>query len=363
MTVLTRSDFSYAYPDALVAHEPLIQRDRSRLLVSRPDALIDSSIASLAEHLPEGSLLLVNDTKVFPSRLFGHLPSGGKVEIFLLQKLDSSQQTSRWKILARPFRKLKVGTMVSFSADLQGEVTAIQPESVGNAQPTAELVFAAGTNQLIDWLQQYGYIPLPPYINRKDAKPAAESSDTKRYQTIYAEHQGSVAAPTAGLHLTEEIFATLRKRSIEVKAVTLHVGGGTFLPVKTESLQDHNMHEEMFSVSQATFGAWQQAKAEGRFIAAVGTTTLRCMESFLLNRAEPDSWQGTKLFVYPKTRADRYVPLSCQALLTNFHQPESTLLMLVGALIGYDRMQALYQHAVAQQYRLFSYGDASLLYF
>ena len=363
MKMLLRSDFNYEYPEELVAQEPIAERDRSRLLVSRPDSLIDSVIAELPDHLPEGSLVLVNNTKVFPSRLFGYLPSGGKVEIFLLQQLSNDVSKCRWKILARPFRKLKVGTEIALPPAFAAIITALQPDSENSVQPTAEIEFNCSSDQLIAWLQQYGYIPLPPYISRKNPKPAAESSDTERYQTVYAAHQGSVAAPTAGLHLTEELLSRLKKRGIAIKPVTLHVGGGTFLPVKTESLADHLMHEEMFNVSSDTFESWKKAKAEGRFVAAVGTTTLRCMESFLQGNIEPDQWQATKLFVYPKSRSDRYRPVSCDALLTNFHQPESTLLMLIASLIGFDRMQLCYQHAIAQRYRLFSYGDASLLFF
>lgn len=362
---LTLRDFDYPFPERLVAQEPRADRDRARLCVRHADGRVsDSQVIDLTSELPAGSLLILNETKVFPSRLRGRLATGGEVELFLLDP----QEGGTWRALGRPLKKLKPGTIVQLPAGVSARVVAKSEDGAGTA--FVELSFNRTPEQFSQWLDQHAYIPLPPYIKRDDPAPAARSPDRDRYQTVYAEHRGSVAAPTAGLHLTPTLLRDLEAKGVEIRRVCLHVGAGTFLPVKTDDVSQHKMHAERYRVGQETARALRAAKNAGRLVVAVGTTTLRSLES-LYRRAgnDPeqmiaiaDSWATTELFLRPRTLDDRYRPWVIDGLLTNFHQPCSTLFMLVSALIGVDEAKALYAQAIAKEYRLYSYGDASLLW-
>jgi S-adenosylmethionine:tRNA ribosyltransferase-isomerase len=317
----------------------------------------------LPEHLPKGTLLLYNDSRVLPGRLLGQTTHGGKLELMLLRPL--SGRGNRWEALGRPLRKMNEGLAIELNS---GCVATVEKRVQDAAQPYLEVSFNLEHEAFFDWMEKEGYIPLPPYIARPDALNAPSSPDRDRYQTIYAKERGSVAAPTAGLHFDDRMWQALREAGIETAPVTLHVGGGTFLPVKTNELDAHVMHRETYRLSRHTFAAIEKALAEKRPIVAVGTTTLRCLESFAERMRKDgaeglvDQWQETQLFLYPKHRHDIHRPWAISGLMTNFHQPESSLLMLVSALVGYDAMLDIYREAVAQDYRFLSYGDTSLLW-
>lgn len=380
---LSLSDFAFSFPPELVAHEPLVDRSASRLLQRTAGGQItDHIMKDLPRLLPKGTLLLLNDSAVIPSRLLAHLPTGGAVEIFLMrphlsgqEESDTSQSHSIWWSIGRPFKKLKPGTLLSFSHQNTDEVPVTatvlaQTESQNNGTPQVQLRFNIRPDRFLAEIARIGYIPLPPYIKRVDPLPANQSPDAARYQTVYARADGSVAAPTAGLHFTDELMAALGAAGIELASLTLHVGGGTFLPVRASDISQHEMHSERFLMASTTWSAITRARAEGRPIVAVGTTALRSLVSFMKKAAELpcdpvslcDQWHETSLFVYPKDREYRFLPPGLSGIITNFHQPESTLYMLICALVGYEQAKSTYEHAFAKHYRLFSYGDASLLW-
>jgi S-adenosylmethionine:tRNA ribosyltransferase-isomerase len=373
MSLLTKKDFHFELPDHLVAHQALAQRDAARLMVRDASGnLSDHIVSDLVDLLPADSLLILNNTKVFPSRLIGNFDSGGKVEIFLLKSLSDGSKTattSTWTALGKPFKKFKVGKPIDFGHGLCATVKELR--GIDSMSPTLVLEFNIDDKAVHSWLQTYGIIPLPPYIKRDQLLPAAQSPDTVRYQTVYANAVGSVAAPTAGLHLTPELLGSLEKRGVQVAHTCLHVGAGTFLPVKSDIISEHNMHFESYSVPKPTITAIQRAITDQRPIVAVGTTSFRSLQSlaikfpdFLnLNPEEmADTWHETDLFVYPKTKAERYQSKIFNGIMTNFHQPESTLLMLISALVGYDGVMEAYKWAIEREYRFFSYGDSSLLW-
>ncbi len=360
---LVLADFEYPHPDELVAQTPCVDRDGARLLVRAADgALRHRAIPDLTSELAAGTLLVLNDTRVFPSRLKARLSTGGYVEIFLLEAADDGT----WTALARPLKKLRPGIELALGA---GATVTVQGREDERVRVRFTLPDGIG---LFDWLELHGIVPLPPYIKRPDPVAASVSPDHARYQTIYARDLGSVAAPTAGLHFTERLFAALRAKDVEARFVSLHVGAGTFLGVKTEDPSAHKMHREPFYVGRATVLALIAARRAGRPVVAVGTTTFRTLEQLgalagdvnddaaLLALA--DRWLSTELFIYPRTASHRYLPRLVTGLVTNFHQPKSTLFMLICALIGHAEATALYAEAVAGRYRLFSYGDASLLW-
>ncbi|MBC7530273.1 MAG: tRNA preQ1(34) S-adenosylmethionine ribosyltransferase-isomerase QueA [Oligoflexus sp.] len=361
---LTLKDFSYEIPDSLVAQEPLSDRAASRLLVHHSSGKIEHSLTkALPDLLLAGTHLVVNDTRVVPGRLLGHNVHGGKIELMLLRPLDS--ELNIWSALGKPFKKLAVGQKIFFPGECVAEIVAREEQGV---QPSLHVKFSLDFEAFWLWMEREGYIPLPPYINRKDAPNAQSSSDRERYQTIYAREKGSVAAPTAGLHFSENLWQALIAKGITPVPVTLHVGGGTFLPVKSDVIAQHNMHKERYMVTSDSHAKLQHALAENLPIVAVGTTSLRCIESFarLANQEAPESllnrWHETELFLYPKTKESRISPWAISGLITNFHQSESSLLMLVSALIGYQAVRDLYAEAIQEQYRFYSYGDASLLW-
>ena len=354
------SDYDFALPEAQIAQAPLATRDASRLLVvGRASGTWDHRhFAELPSLLREGDLLVVNDARVIPARLLGtKTGTGGRVELLVVrpaastltsQALGGAPEALEWICLGQASKGLKPGARVAFPEGLEAEVR----EALGGGEYRVRFFAAPGTS-LAEALDKAGHLPLPPYITR-----APEAADAERYQTVYARASGAVAAPTAGLHFTPETFAALEARGIQRVEVTLDVGPGTFLPVREEQLERHVMHPERYLVPEATARAVNAARAEGRRVVAVGTTVVRTLES----ATEPGSGQlragpgETSLFIRPG-----FVFHQVDALLTNFHLPRSTLVVLVSALLGRERTLAAYREAVAEGYRFFSYGDAMLI--
>jgi S-adenosylmethionine:tRNA ribosyltransferase-isomerase len=354
------SDFDFDLPESLIAQHPSEKRGGSRLLVlSRDEGIAHTAFTQLGRYLVPGDLLVVNNTRVFPARLLGYrLPSGGAVECLLLNP-EPADPGSRipdpgaevWSALVHPGQKLKPGARMVFERDgvrIEAEVVAMHFQ--GRRTVRLETAHAGG---LADAIDRLGHIPLPPYIKRDDTP-----DDRERYQTIYARERGSIAAPTAGLHFTERQFDELAAQGIERAEVTLHVGYGTFKPVKAERVEDHMVDAERFTVSPATAAALTRATRERRRIIAVGTTTVRTLESLRVapgGDVQPGSGE-TSVFIHPGHRFQLV-----DAMITNFHLPRSSLLMLVSALAGRERILAAYREAVERGYRFYSYGDAMLI--
>jgi len=340
-------DFDFELPRALVAQHPVEPRDRARLLqVAR--GLSDHHVGDLADLLRPGDLLVTNDTKVIPARLTGKRGTAG-VEVTLHQALDGAGLSGGiWKAFARPARKLAAGDRIDFAPDFAAEV--IDKGEAGEVT----LRFDREGGELLAALEAHGVMPLPPYIQRAKTGDPRDRDD---YQTIFARHEGAVAAPTAGLHFTAPLLKRLEQRGVGRVNVTLHVGAGTFLPVKTDEVEAHPMHSETGEITAAAAEAINAARAAGGRIVAVGTTALRLLESVAAEDGSLRAFAGdTRLFILPGYRF-KVVDL----LMTNFHLPRSTLFMLVCAFAGKARMEAAYAHAIAEGYRFYSYGDACLL--
>jgi S-adenosylmethionine:tRNA ribosyltransferase-isomerase len=339
---LKKSDFHYALPPELIAQAPLPERSASRLLVvpPAPMPLGDLGIRDLPPLLEPGDLLVFNDTRVIPARLHGAKASGGRVEILIERLLPGNEARAQIGASKTP----RAGSRIQLDAG--GEV-----EVLGREGEFYQLRFHV-EGALEDWLQQAGQLPLPPYIHRA---PGAE--DASRYQTVFARAPGAVAAPTAGLHFDEALLAALAARGIESGHVTLHVGAGTFQPVRVDDLDQHRMHSEWLNVDADLVAKVRRTRERGGRVIAVGTTVVRALES-AMQGGELRPYAGdTSIFILPGVRVR-----SIDALLTNFHLPESTLLMLVSAFAGKERIFEAYAHAIAQRYRFFSYGDAMLLF-
>lgn len=342
-------DFDFHLPEGLIATRPARPRSAARLLLAQGDAIRDLHVGDLAELLGPGDLLVLNDTKVIPARLTGTrrraTPQGdavAKVEITLLEPAADG-----WNALAKPLRKLKQGEVIRFSDALSAEVAEI-------GEAGLRLRFDATGEAFDAALAQVGAMPLPPYIAALRAPDEADRTD---YQTVWARHSGAVAAPTASLHFDEPLLAALRARGVRFAHVTLHVGAGTFLPVKVEDVTTHKMHGEWGEVTAEAAAAINATRAAGGRVIPVGTTALRLIESAATPEGLVKPFRDvTEIFIYPGYRFR-----VTDALMTNFHLPKSTLLMLVSALMGQDRIRSIYRHAVESGYRFFSYGDASLL--
>ncbi len=333
------SDFSFALPPELIAQHPLERRRDSRLLILADDDPVDAHFSQLLDQLQAGDLLVLNDTRVIPARLHGHKASGGKVEVLVERILDSQRALCHLRCSKPP----KAGAQLRLENALDAEV-------LGRQGALFELFFPQEID-LLAALDRHGHMPLPPYIEREDAV-----EDLHRYQTVYARESGAVAAPTAGLHFDDELLAQIEKKGIELSYVTLHVGAGTFQPVRTETLSEHVMHSEYVQVSERVCEQVRYTRANGGRVVAVGTTVVRSLES-ASQSGELQPFVGeTQLFLTPGVQFH-----SVDALITNFHLSQSTLLMLVCAFAGYQRTMKAYQHAVAQGYRFFSYGDAMFL--
>ena len=349
--------FDFDLPDSNIALRPASPRDAARMLVVRPgDALQDASVRDLPQFLKSGDQLVVNDTRVIPAQLSGRRigrETEPKIDVTLIKRLDGS----RWQALARPAKKLSVGDGVRFGNGgrvcLLGNLDA-QVEAKGD-EGEITLSFAFHGPVLDQAIADVGAPPLPPYIASKRAPDDRDATD---YQTMFAVNEGAVAAPTAGLHFTPELEAALKAKSIGLHRVTLHVGAGTFLPVKADDTSAHRMHSEWGEVSAATADALNAAKRNGGRIVAVGTTSLRLLESAANDDGTVKAFnEDTAIFITPGYRFK-----TVDILLTNFHLPRSTLFMLVSAFSGLDRMQQAYAHAIASGYRFYSYGDACLLF-
>jgi S-adenosylmethionine:tRNA ribosyltransferase-isomerase len=332
------SDFNYNLPEELIAQTPLERRDGSRLLTldKRTGAVTHRIFTDLTSLLNAGDCLVLNDSRVLPARLFGKLETGGAVEVVLLRDLGGV-----WECLTRPGRKMKIGTRVTFGGgELTGEVTAIAEGGNRRIKFEFEGIF-------LEVLERLGKMPLPPYIHE-------ELEDSERYQTVYSRIIGSAAAPTAGLHFTPELLAELERRGVEIAYLTLHVGLGTFRPVKSDELENHEMHSEFCVITAETAAKVNAAHERGGRVVAVGTTSCRTLESAAGEDGKLREFSGfTDIFIYPG-----YEFRCVDALVTNFHLPESTLIMLVSALAGRENVLAAYGEAVRERYRFFSFGDA-----
>ena len=331
------SDFDFNLPQENIAQTPLAERSASRLLHLDGDTLVDRSFADIVGQLAAGDLLVMNDTRVLKARFFGAKHSGGKVEVLIERVLDDRTVLAQVRASKSPLPGARLHLADAFDVTVgerAGEFFTLSFESD---------VFAL--------IEAHGRLPLPPYIAH-----AADAVDETRYQTVFNKVPGAVAAPTAGLHFDQALLDQLQAKGVQLAYVTLHVGAGTFQPVRTEVLSEHHMHTEWYTVPQATVDAVRQAKAGGRDIVAVGTTSLRALESASQSGVLQAGSADTALFITPGYRFK-----TVTRLITNFHLPKSTLLMLVSAFAGFDQIRSAYAHAIAQQYRFFSYGDAMLL--
>ena len=337
------SDFWYNLPEELIAQTPLMQRDSSRLLVLNKESgeIAHRHFFDIIDYLQPGDCLVMNDSRVLPARLLGQRPTGGAVELLLLRDLGDK----RWECLAKPGRKLREGQKVIFGT---GELTATICEVCEDGNRIVEFHYEG---IFLEVLERLGKMPLPPYIK-------AELQDQERYQTVYSREVGSAAAPTAGLHFTQELLEKIRNKGVNTAFVTLHVGLGTFRPVKAENISEHHMHSELCMISKETADILNRTKAEGGRIICVGTTSCRTLESLVNDDGsfEPRS-KWTDIFIFPG-----YTFKAMDALITNFHLPESTLVMLVSAFAGRDYVLSAYDEAVKQRYRFFSFGDAMFIY-
>ena len=338
------SDFFYELPEELIAQTPLEKRDESRMLVFNRETgeICDRHFYDIVDYLTDNDVLVWNRSRVIPARLYGHREGKDEVvEILLLKKL----YLVRYECLVKPGKKFKIGSRIVFSDNLIGEVVAIQE----TGERIIRFDVVSGEPMEVE-LERIGEMPLPPYIKEK-------LNEKERYQTIYSKEEGSSAAPTAGLHFTPEVIEKLKNKGVQIEEVVLHVGLGTFRPVQVDSVEEHIMHTEECFIDEETAKRLNEAKKNGKRIVAIGTTTVRTLESMANEDGEVVAGQkSTNIFIYPPYK---FKFVDC--LLTNFHLPESTLLMLVSALMGKDNMEKCYKHAVCDKYRFFSFGDCMLI--
>ncbi len=339
------SDFDYQLSDDLIAQEPLTQRDGSRMLVVNrvTTSFRDETFTAFPDRLNPGDVLVLNNTRVFPARLFGTSDSGARVEIFLVNRmLDSS-----WEALARPARRLKEGKLIRFGPDLEGTIA----KNLTEGRVVIDFNFVGDFDEI---LSRIGRTPLPPYIKRNAGEI---DRDRGRYQTLYARSSGAIAAPTAGLHFSDDVLMRIKKNGIEIVEITLHVGYGTFEPVRADDLSQHSVLPERYEIGEKAAAVLNSARAEGRRIVAVGTTTTRAIESAITKHGE---------FVAGSALADLtitpgYQFTAVRSLLTNFHLPQSSLLILTSTFGGHELIMNAYRHAVASEYRFYSYGDCMFI--
>ncbi len=338
------SDFQYELPSELIAQYPLEDRDQCRLMVvdRQSGAIKHKKFRQIVNYLESGDSLILNDTKVFPARLFGKKDkTGAQVEVFLLRNLEGNV----WEVLVKPARKVRIGNKIIFPNDLSCDV-------VDNTLSGGRIVEFNCNHDLFSILDQIGQTPLPPYIKRE-----ANELDKKYYQTVFAQRPGAVAAPTAGLHFTEELLEKIRRKGVKIATVTLHVGLGTFRPVQVEDISRHQMDSEYYEISEETAHLINQTRERKKAVVAVGTTVVRVLESVVDRSGFVRPARGwTDKFIYPP-----YEFRAVDRLITNFHLPGSTLLMLVSAFSSLELMKTAYQKAVEEKYRFFSYGDAMLI--
>ena len=347
---MKRSEFEYDYPKELIAKYPAEPRDSCRLMVLNPEekSISHHTFKDLPDFFSEGDVLVVNNTKVYPARLYGKKQkTGADIEVFLLRELNPESRL--WDVMVDPARKIRIGNKLYFDDDLTAEVI----DNTTSRGRTIRFSFEGRNDELYAKIRNIGETPLPPYIKRD-----VEEEDQERYQTIFAEHRGAVAAPTAGLHFTEELIDRFKEKGVDVVPITLHVGRGTFRPVGVEDLTKHRMDSEQYTIPEETAEAVNRAlRSEDNTVTAIGTTVVRAIESSLSashTLKADSSW--TDLFVYPP-----YDFKITERLVTNFHRPQSTLMMMTAAFAGYDFLFEAYEAAHEEEYRLFSFGDAMMI--
>lgn len=337
------SDFNFNLPEEMIAQDPLTDRTQSKLMVldKKNGEIKHRNFRNIIDYLNPGDCLVLNDTRVIPARLYGAKEgSGGKVEILLLTRLDAD----RWEVLAKPGKKARPGHVIVFG---NGELKCTVEEIIDDGKRIVKFEYKGIFEEVLDRL---GEMPLPPYITHK-------LEDRERYQTVYSKHDGSAAAPTAGLHFTKELLDSIKKKGIKIAYVTLHVGLGTFRPVKIDNVEEHDMHSEFYMIEKDQADIINNTKSAGGRIIPVGTTSTRTLESCTNDKGILEHGSGwTNIFIYPG-----YSFRLVDCLITNFHLPESTLIMLVSALAGKDNVLSAYEVAVKEQYRFFSFGDAMLI--
>lgn len=336
------ADFDYNLPEELIAQVPIQKRDESRLMVlnKKEQTIEHKKFKDIIDYLEEGDCLVINNTKVLPARLYGKKETGANVEILLLKQIENDI----WECIVRPGNKLHVGAKIIFKEGLlKGEIL----ETLEGGTRKVKFTYKGIFNEILD---QIGLMPLPPYIHE-------ELKEKNRYQTVYAKYDGSAAAPTAGLHFTEELLERIKEKGVKIAKVTLHVGIGTFRPVKVEKVEDHHMHSEHFLIKKEDAEIINQAKRNGKRIISVGTTSCRTLESVADEKGFIKESEGdTQIFIYP---GYKFKCVDC--LITNFHLPQSTLLMLVSSLAGREYIIKAYEEAVKEKYRFFSFGDAMFI--
>lgn len=339
------SEFDYELPEELIAQKPSDKRENSKMMVLNRNekSIYHKHFYDIVDYLDENCVLILNDTKVMPARLYGYKDTGAKIEIFLLKQVKDK----KWEVLIKPSKRVRTGTLLKISDELSAEVIMPLPD---DGKWFVELKYEG---DLFEILHKVGNIPLPPYIERKLAGEDLKKLDFERYQTVYAKDEKSVAAPTAGLHFTEEIFEKLKNKGVQIGFVTLNVGMGTFRPVKCDNILDHHMDSEAFEITQETADLINNAKKQGKKIVAVGTTTVRTLETaYKLFGKIKACKSASELFIYPP-----YEFKVVDNLITNFHLPKSTLIMLISALATKDFVFEAYQKAIEEKYRFYSYGD------
>jgi len=336
------NDFDYTLPEELIAQAPLTKRDSSKLMsINRSTGdRTHLQFHDILDALNENDLLVLNDTRVINARLFGHKTTGARVEIFLLSAIDNHT----WKTLVKPAKRVKVGDSIIIADDVSLTVTSKEDGFVTLSFNSKVPVF--------DILERYGEVPIPPYI--KDAKKQAHQFK-KTYQTVFASSPGAVAAPTAGLHFTDELIDKIKKKGVTIVPITLHVGYGTFKPISTENIVDHTMHAESYYISESSAKTLTEALGKKRII-AVGTTSIRTLETAYSNGMIPSGWGSSSLYIYPG-----YTFNVINGMITNFHLPKSSLMLLVSAFIGKDQLLEAYQDAIKHRYRFYSFGDAMFI--
>lgn len=343
------SEFDYVLPEELIAQRPSDKRENSRMMVLNRDKqeILHKHFYDIVDLLDDSHVLILNDTKVIPARLYGYKDTGAKIEVFLLKE----KENHTWEVLIKPSKRVRVGTVIKIADELSCEVLMPLPD---DGKWLVKMIYEG---DIFEILHKVGNIPLPPYIERKMTNEELKKLDFERYQTVYAKDEGSVAAPTAGLHFTQDILKKLQDKGVEVGYVTLNVGIGTFRPVKCDNILDHHMDSETFQIKQETADLINRAKAEGKKIVAVGTTSVRTLESAYKMFGGIQACKGaSELFIYPP-----YEFKVVDKLITNFHLPKSTLLMLVSALATKDFVFKAYAEAIKEKYRFYSYGDCMFI--
>mgnify|MGYP002624302765 CR=1 FL=1 len=347
------SEFDYDLPEELIAQTPSEKRDFSRMLcLNRKNQTIEHKhFYDIVDCIDENSILVLNNTKVLPARIYAKKDTGANIEVFLLKMSDTSNK-HLWEVLLKPAKRVKPDMILKVSEELSVKIIKELPD---NGKWLVELIFEG--NDVLSVLHRNGNIPLPPYIERQMSNDELRALDFERYQTVYAKDEASVAAPTAGLHFTKEILKKLEDKGVKIAYVTLNVGLGTFRPVKCENVLDHKMDSEIFEISESTAKAINEAKAEGRKLVAVGTTTVRTLETAFKQFGEIKPCHShSELFIYPP-----YEFKVADELITNFHLPKSTLVMLVSAFAGKDFVFKAYEEAIKERYRFYSYGDCMFI--